>query len=256
MKSFREISFRIYDRIFPLIKDIRGATRVHRFLLENWLEEKINEENGVYKTEYDSIEIYAKSFQDLEDVYREDLITSYLQGFELEKDSDVLVAGAYPGAFVNYLAKKIENGKVIAIEPDDSNKERLEDNVELNDVENVDIVEKPIYSSETTVNFSNSGDHSSRIVEKGVEKKTTTVDKLREEYGEFDLVTMDIEGAEVEAVKGAEQTIKQHSTRFAIRSYHQIDREHSSVKIEDIAEDLGRKPSTLDYYPIERTTYF
>lgn len=257
MKYLSKKIFQIYDRVFPGIKHLRGATRIHRFLLERWLRHEITKLEDHHVTVYDGLEIHAESFEDLEDIYRENLVESYLKNFEIAEDSSVLVAGAYPGSFVIYLAKKIDDGNLVAVEPDRKNRKVLKENLDLNGIENVDVVKNPIYSSETEISFAERGDHSSKISKgDGTLKKTTTVDQLTEKKGRFDLVTMDIEGAEIEAIKGAEDTIRNSSTSFAIRSYHEVEGVPSSVKVEEMTKKWQRDPVTSDFYPIERTTYF
>lgn len=256
MKLLDKEFFRIYDRIYPYLKNFRGATRLHQDLMKYWLSNKIEQYGDYFVSEYSGVKLKSKRFSDQQDIFVEKLIDSYLFNYELERGDTVIMAGAYPGMFVSYVGKKIgQEGKVIAIEPDPDNREILEENVRLNDLQNVEIVQKAVFQKETTIDFEAGEGHGSRIKEHGgYTVQTTVLDNFQEVKP--DLICMDIEGAEIEAVKGAKQLISNSDTRFAVRSYHTREGKPTSIEIEDIVRELGREPMTKSEYPIETTTYF
>jgi len=55
---------------------------------------------------------------------------------------------------------------------------------------------------------------------------------------------MDIEGAEIEAIKGAKKTLKNNTANLAIASYHILDGEKTHFKLEKMLQKLGYKTET------------
>lgn len=80
--------------------------------------------------------------------------------------------------------------------------------------------EKGLWSEETTLHFSNDGTALSKISETGAcVVETTTLDSvLRDE--DVTMIKMDIEGAELEALKGCENIIREQKPTLAISIYH------------------------------------
>lgn len=74
-----------------------------------------------------------------------------------------------------------------------------------------------------TLHFSENGPGSHSAVE-GIQVTTDTIDNLVTTNGlrQVDFIKMDIEGAEMDALVGAEQTIRSHEPRLAICVYHSV----------------------------------
>jgi FkbM family methyltransferase len=69
----------------------------------------------------------------------------------------------------------------------------------------------------------------------------------------LDMIKMDIEGAEIEALKGAINTIAKYSPCFAIASYHKRKNEKTCYKVEDFLKKNGYSVKTF-FHP-HLTTY-
>ncbi len=165
--------------------------------------------------------------------------------FDINPGDIVIDAGANIGGFTIQAAKKVgDNGKVIAIEPDEKNMEVLKMNVEANGLKNVVFVQKGLWSHsgdlELMIN-TRQGEHSfiinddfskyDDIIKINVEVET--LDNLMEELniGKVDFVKMDIEGAEIEALKKADKLLKQDEIKWVVEAAHTVDGEMTYGKL-------------------------
>lgn len=148
-----------------------------------------------------------------------------------EKDDYVIDAGACWGDTALYFADRAgENGKVFSFEFIPQNVEILRKNLSLNPALNtqIEIVENPLWSdSQTELYFNDNGPGSSYrggTQEKGLKFITVSIDDYVEQKSipKIDFIKMDIEGAELEALKGAINTIKNYKPKLAISLYHKI----------------------------------
>jgi len=118
------------------------------------------------------------------------------------KTSDIVVdAGANIGIFTLLAAKKAK--MIIAVEPDPENFEYLEKNVKLNNAKNVILINKAI-SNYVGDGFISGRGLSAALSHKGIPVKVTTIDEMIRELGlvSFDVLKIDIEGAESKALSG------------------------------------------------------
>lgn len=124
------------------------------------------------------------------------------------------------------------NGRVLSIEFLPSNLDVQKKNLDLNSdlAKRIDIIESPVWSkSKVNLDFQDKGPGttiiSDRIMEKSGNTKTITIDDLVKEkrLPKVDFIKMDIEGAELPALKGAERTIKRYRPNLAISIYHSLD---------------------------------
>jgi len=155
---------------------------------------------------------------------------------KLENGEVLVDAGAFNGDTISEFdaaCKKnnVSYEKVYGFEPDKENYLALIKSTEKN--KNQELVNRGLYSRTTVLNFEEStssaslGAGTARIVDSNlaggfVQIKTTSLD----EFLGGDKVTfikMDIEGAELEALRGASNTIKQYKPKLAISVYHERD---------------------------------
>ncbi len=147
---------------------------------------------------------------------------------------DVVVdAGAcWAEAALKFASLVGDEGKVYAFEFEPDNLEILKENLRLNPSlgARVQLVERPVWSRVgVEVKYDSSGP-STTIVEghAGTGESaavTTTIDQLVHEYEleRVDFIKMDVEGAELPALRGAEATIRGHQPKLAISLYHSLD---------------------------------
>ncbi|MFP3158718.1 MAG: FkbM family methyltransferase [Hydrogenobaculum sp.] len=145
--------------------------------------------------------------------------------FDVEEGDIVFDCGANSSkdSYINclYFAKKAgKNGKVYAFEPIPRiYNELLED---VKGFENIIPVNKGVSDRRQTVYFKDLGE-ASRIDAAGdIEVELISIDEFVKEHNipKVDFIKMDIEGAELDALKGAINTIKTFKPKLAICIYH------------------------------------
>jgi FkbM family methyltransferase len=191
-------------------------------------------------------EINPKYFGDFFSILRTIFVeNAYERHYKLRKGDIVVDLGANVGVFTINAAKKVgDAGKVIAIEPEKNNLEFLRKNIELNKLKNVAIVPKGVWSKKGIMNLylgPASGWHSLIFRrDKFTQIEVDTLDHKLEglNIAKVDFIKMDIEGAEIEALKGMEDTLKTDKIRLAIEAFHKVK---GKATAEIIAPSLKRK---------------
>lgn len=143
----------------------------------------------------------------------------------------VIDGGACVGDTALYFANAVgKGGKVFAFEFVPSNLKLLQENLNLNEVlkDRVEIVESPLWSKSGSELFGKDAGPASLVsaseIKFDFKVKTISIDDMvREKKPEkIDFIKLDIEGAELECLKGAEETIKKFKPELAVCLYHDI----------------------------------
>ncbi len=141
---------------------------------------------------------------------------------ELTKDKRsgcFLDCGSYDGeSAIAYMKFIGEECQVYAFEPDRDNYQKLVNR--MKNRTNFICLNKGCYSAEKMLSFESNGDMSSSIQETGDEMvEVTTIDKVvGDEKVAF--IKMDVEGAELAALKGGRKVIERDMPILAISAYH------------------------------------
>ena len=86
-------------------------------------------------------------------------------------------------------------------------------------MKNIKIIEKGCWSDKTTLYFSNEGTMGSKISDNGkLQIAVDSIDNVVKDKVSF--IKMDIEGSELEALKGAKNTILKYKPKLAVCVYH------------------------------------
>ncbi len=129
--------------------------------------------------------------------------------------------GAYDGKTSLDFASWAENKykKVFLFEPDEERVGAVKDNIKP--LRNAELFPLGLWSEKTELEFDIIEGGSSRIVS-DLGKVKVKVDSIDNICGDeaVTFIKLDIEGAELQALKGAEKTIKQHKPKLAICLYH------------------------------------
>lgn len=114
--------------------------------------------------------------------------------------------------------------KIYAIEPNKEQLDVIKRNIRCTGYSNVRVVNGALWSSDTKLSFAVSADKSASHVTTDClfEEKTDAyaLDNIVENGDKVTFIKMDIEGAELDALKGAENIIKRDKPKMAISLYH------------------------------------
>lgn len=174
----------------------------------------------------------------------------YLARPVLKPGDVVLDCGAFCGISAYIFSQAVgPNGKVLALEPDRNNFRMLEKNIVLHKLSNVIPVRKGIWSENTRLFFNEEGSLGGcvtsllhREFNKNIHKvKVISLKDICALYGivKPDFVKMGIEGAEIAAIEGAKEFIRNNTINFAIASYHVVDGKMTYERLEQIFGEIG-----------------
>jgi FkbM family methyltransferase len=149
--------------------------------------------------------------------------------------------GANIGLFTLLAARLVgAEGRVISFEPDRDAASRLRRNIERNQFANVTVIEAGVWSKSGYVNFvpadSSSPDHGlGRFVVGandaiGIPKQCLALDDLIGSAPPPDAIKCDVEGAEFEALRGAEKLLRTHRP-LIICEMHSESNERASCEL-------------------------
>lgn len=142
--------------------------------------------------------------------------------FKPRSDEDYLDLGAYRGDTVDELLRYSGGsyGSITALEPDKKTFAKL--TAHLDGMKNCTLLQKAIASHGGVVGFSGAAGRQSAISDKGIPTEATSIDSLGREQ-RFTYIKMDVEGGELEALKGAKETLKRDRPRLNIALYHRSE---------------------------------
>lgn len=152
---------------------------------------------------------------------------------EVEQGDTVIDAGGCYGDTALYFAHKAGfGGQVFSFEFMPNNLEVFRRNLELNPTlaDRIQIVEKPLWSVSGKKLFIEGTGPAAYVTPKpknqtSRQTETISIDDLvdAKNVGKVNFIKMDIEGAELEALKGAAETIRRHRPKLAISVYHRLE---------------------------------
>ena len=134
--------------------------------------------------------------------------------------------GAHIGYYTVILSNLLKIGKLIAFEPNSDSVKYLKKNVEVNSLKNVSVVEKGISSKigqsrfykdistgrSSSLEINAWHPNAAKIKEEII--NTTTLDEATQQYGVPDFIKCDVEGHELEVLKGASEVLKSKPILF------------------------------------------
>ncbi len=220
----------------------------------NFLSFKEQKQNKIYTYTFKS-GIKIKSIKKLFLDYSE-ILPGYLKYWRPEENSIIIDAGAFYGMFSIYCSKRMKNtGKIYAFEPEPENLEILRQNIKINNCKNIEIIEKALWNKITKLKFSDKVITDNSEAKKTTIVQTTTIDNFveKENLKQLNMIKMDIEGNEIQAIQGAEQTIKKFHPYLAIASYHEVNKIKTWKYLENFLKKFYKKTKTT--HPKHLTTY-
>jgi len=144
---------------------------------------------------------------------------------EPQKNEIIIDAGGFQGSTAIWFANIVgENGKVFSFEPLKSNYQKMKKNIQRNKLEKiVDFINVGLWDGVTDLFITNNNSASTSFdINADIKIEVTTLDEFvqNERLEQVDFIKMDIEGAEMNALRGAEKTILRFKPKLAISIYH------------------------------------
>lgn len=130
--------------------------------------------------------------------------------------------GAFTGDTIIDFNKFVDGvyDKIFAFEPDEKNIKILNSEIEKRHMKNVEIFPYGLWSSKKDLFISNDGGMIATVSETGdIKVDVNSIDNLLSKE-KVTFIKMDIEGSEMEALKGAEYVIRTYKPILAISIYH------------------------------------
>lgn len=169
----------------------------------------------------------------------------------------VMDLGGNIGATAVYLAQTVgPAGRVIVYEPDEDNLRVLRANLELNGQPRVDVVPLGLWNKEDTLTFHAGGGYTSSfqptnyIAAEPARYRTlrvpvTTVDREVERLGlpRLDLIKIDIEGSEVQALEGARETLRRFRPDLVVEC-HTVEGQSTEAAVLRLLREAGYAPES------------
>lgn len=147
--------------------------------------------------------------------------------YRILKSGDLAIDGGANTGYVSITMAALvgSKGKVLAFEPDPDNMDKLQRNIRINDAYQISISERPLWSADEPVNLyfnpRDSGGHSLRPLGYETEHiksmQGITIDSLKVKPK---LIKLDVEGAEISAMLGGAQTIREHQPYIICEMNH------------------------------------
>ena len=163
----------------------------------------------------------------------------------LPSNAYIIDCGANIGLSVIYLKRLFPNSTIIAFEPDESNYQLLQKNIESFHLNKVELKQEAVWIENTTLSFSNTSTQMSKIEALKDGDKTITVKavKLKDFLNlHVDFLKIDIEGAEYEVMKDIDGNLRNVNHLFV--EYHGTF--HQNKELNEIFEIITK--NEFKYY--------
>ena len=175
---------------------------------------------------------------------------------KLDENESFLDLGAYRGdtvkEFLHY-TKSYE--KIVAVEPDKKTFRKLESYCE--NLKNCTALNNAVWNESTELFFDGNKGRGSSANAKGESVFSVTVDDLREKYGKFTYLNIDVEGSEKEMLEGSKITLQQDKPKICMAVYHRSEDIFALVnKINKINGDYKIYLRHFEYLPAWDTNFY
>lgn len=140
----------------------------------------------------------------------------------LSENESFLDLGAYRGDTIKELLHYSKSyKKIVAVEPDKKTFKKLQNYCEA--LSNCITLNNAIWNESKELFFDTDKGRGSSAKNSGDSVFSVTVDELREKYGTFTYLNIDVEGAEKEMLMGAHKTLSQDKPKLCMAVYHRSE---------------------------------
>ena len=197
---------------------------------------------------------FLKTLKEIESIM---FHSAYDGDYQFKKGDIIVDAGARIGTFAALISSAVgDDGRIIAIEPEPRSFDCLQKNIKANQLNNVTAVQKLLWSRTEQRDFYLSGNAASHSAYcdtfydptgESIRVEADTLDNILEGLGIacVNFVKMDIEGSEIEALRGMKKTLVS-DLHLAIAAYHPIEGTFSYNMIMPQLEQCGFKAVYVD----------
>ncbi|MBF0187276.1 MAG: FkbM family methyltransferase [Magnetococcales bacterium] len=169
--------------------------------------------------------------------------------FTAREDDVVINGGCFVGFGDLHMAARLPKGRIYAIEADPTCYRLLCRNMERNKLENVLPIHRGLWSKEGTLKLESNHAQANTLVAEvlqGEEQevvKTIPIDALveQEELTRVDFISITLNGAEIETLEGASETLKRFKPRIRLPGWYFRDGKR-------ICEHVRDDPKLADYH--------
>ena len=216
-----------------LFVDIETGLRLYDLCLNTRLPEAItiHPQDLMQPENRHLYQCFLKTLKEIEGVI---IHSTYDSDYAIQNGDIVVDAGARIGSFsAKISAAAGREGRVVAIEPEPRNYACLLKNIEANQLNNVVAIQRMLWSRAQMLDLylsANGAAHSAYCdpfygsTGERLSVEAETLENILKGFGidAVNFVKMDIEGSEVEALKGMKK-ILESDTQLAIAAYHPVD---------------------------------
>lgn len=234
----------ISNRVQPLTGDVRGLTRLKLFL-ENKALEKYNPES--------KLDFSVQDSRDYKHLVAENQFFNLFR--ETVRNADVVAdLGGFHG-FYSLLAASEGVENVYCFEVSERNREKISDNLKENSYDTIEVVDKAVWSSETEINYQEEQDAGNKVNAGNAVIETVSLDSFFEDRKDPDLLKIDIEGAELHALKGAEDLIERSNPLILLEIHIGEELQHFNHQASEVLDFLDSKGYETRFLDSGREVY-
>jgi len=182
---------------------------------------------------------HKDTIRDFDDAATRELLT---QAFAISDDDVIIDCGSFLGFGEVRIASESPNVRIVAVEASAACYPYLERNLKVNNITNVTPLHRAVWNEIGELELESGYAQNNSLVSEVVQGKTTqsvktiTIDAIVEEQGleRVDMLSLTLNGAEVEALAGAERTLAELRPRIRLAGWYT----RSDRRIADITGDF------------------
>lgn len=228
------------------LENIRGFTRPAIIIRNHGINQISEKKNNYYTIRITDEE--SRNFADI-DLLKKYLRIEYDLTLDLLERTDDDTVFYDIGGFQGYHTLLGSLGKkVYTFEPDPNNLEKLQNNVELNPEQEIEIIEKPVWSGVEELSLEIGKEGESSVGDGEIKKESTTIDKFifEEDNNPPNLIKIDVEGAEQKVLEGAKKTLEKYSPEIFVEIHGKKELEKFESSEEEIDSLLNSKEYSVE----------